>query len=56
MGIPPAFTVNLNGRKIFMSGTWENAEGEICADSTALFVTPKQQQQEGEIPVQPPVA
>jgi hypothetical protein len=27
-----------------MSGTWENSEGLILADATALFITPKQEE------------
>jgi hypothetical protein len=27
-----------------MSGTWENSEGVILADATALFITPKQEE------------
>jgi acyl-coenzyme A thioesterase PaaI-like protein len=32
---------SIEGRKVFMSATWENTEGEIFAESTTLFITPK---------------
>jgi acyl-coenzyme A thioesterase PaaI-like protein len=38
-----AHVTNVQGRKIFVNATWER-DGQVFADATALFITPKPEQ------------